>query len=130
VNPAIDDIFEQVNALSREIDAIGDDDPLRADLIERRDELRSAARRIADSGRHPLSVEAETSMLVSRLAEIDALFVTKGYAEKHLTKGFSDPGAYSAIINRKLADDHSEEIADIETRLSELSKLEATDADS
>jgi len=69
-------------------------------------------------------------MLVSRLAEIDALFVTKGYAEKHLTKGFSDPGAYSVVINRKLADDHAEEIADIEARLSELSKIETTSTES
>jgi len=130
VSPTIDDIFEQVSALSRELDALTDDDPVRVDLIERRQQLRSDARRIAESARHPLSVEAETSMLVSRLAEIDALFVTKGYAEKHLTKGFSDPGAYSVVINRKLADDHAEEIADIEARLSELSKIETTSTES
>jgi hypothetical protein len=126
VSPTIDDIFEKVSALSRELDALTDDDPARVDLIERRQQLRSDARRIAESARHPLSVEAETSMLVSRLAEIDALFVTKGYAEKHLTKGFSDPGAYSAVINKKLGDDHAEEIADIEARLSALSKIETT----
>lgn len=59
-------------------------------------------------------------MLVERLEEIDALFVSKGYSEKHLTKGFSDPGAYSANINRKLADDHAAEIVDIKQRLAAL----------
>ena len=49
--------------------------------------------------------------------------VSKGYAEKHLTKGFSDPGAYSATINRRLAEDHAQEIEAIEQRLSELAEI-------
>lgn len=130
MNPTVDEIFEQVSALSRELDVLADDDPMRDDLIERRQQLRADAQRLAESARHPLSIEAEISMLTSRLAEIDALFVTKGYAEKHLTKGFSDPGAYSAVINRKLADDHAEEIKDIEARLSKLSPVEPTNTDS
>jgi hypothetical protein len=127
VNPTIDEIFKQVSVLSRELDALGEDDPLRDDLINTRDRLRADAQRIAESARHPLSVEAEISMLLSRLAEIDALFVTKGYAEKHLTKGFSDPGAYSAVINRKMADDHAGEISEIEERLSVLSRIKPSD---
>lgn len=130
MNPTIDDIFKQVSALTRELDDLADDDPVRLDLIERRQQLRTDAQRIAESARHPLSIEAEISMLTSRLAEIDALFVTKGYAEKHLTKGFSDPGAYSAVINRKMADQHADEIKDIEIRLSELSRIDPTNTDS
>jgi hypothetical protein len=69
-------------------------------------------------------------MLLSRLAEIDDLFVSKGYAEKHLTKGFSDPGAYSATINRRIAQDHAKEIEAIEQRLSELAEILPDEGDS
>jgi len=47
-------------------------------------------------------------------------FVAKGYAEKHLTKGFSDPGAYSATINRMLEEEHASEIEEIQALLTEL----------
>jgi hypothetical protein len=66
-------------------------------------------------------------MLVERLEEIDTLFVRKGYSEKHLTKGFSDPGAYSANINRKLADDHAAEVAEIKQRLAALNETARTE---
>lgn len=124
MNPSIDDIFEQVTLLSSQIAALEIDDPQRLQLVEKRARLRSEAQRIAGASRHPKSVETEMEMLLSRLAEIDALFVTKGYAEKHLTKGFSDPGAYSANINRKLADDHAAEIMEIEERIAELANIQ------
>lgn len=116
----IDELFAQVQQLSLQLNDLSEDDPRHSQLITERDRLRSQARTAARSGRHPLSVEAETAMLVERLEEIDALFVSKGYSEKHLTKGFSDPGAYSANINRKLADGHAAEIVDIKQRLAAL----------
>jgi hypothetical protein len=66
-------------------------------------------------------------MLEARLEEIDALFITKGYSEKHLAKGFSDPGAYSANINRMLNSEHKAEVADIEQRLTDLRKINTPD---
>lgn len=130
MKPTIDDIFEQVTLLSNQLAALDSDEPSRRQLMEKRDRLRAEAQRIAGTSRHPKSVEAEMEMLLSRLAEIDALFVTKGYAEKHLTKGFSDPGAYSATINRKLAGDHASEIAEIEDRIAELTSIDLADPDS
>lgn len=123
MKPTIDHIFNQAQSLSLQLAAMADDDPRRAKLIRKRDRLRSEAQARANSARHPLSVEAEVSMLLARLAEIDGLFVSKGYAEKHLTKGFSDPGAYSATINRRIAEDHAQEIDAIEQRLSELAEI-------
>lgn len=120
MSPTIDELFAQVQQLSLQLNDLSEDDPRHSQLIAERDRLRSQARTAARSGRHPLSVEAETAMLVERLEEIDALFVSKGYSEKHLTKGFSDPGAYSANINRKLADGHAAEIVDIKQRLAAL----------
>lgn len=130
MNPTIDDMLRQAQALSLELDALTDDDPSRAKLLRRQERLRANAQKLADAKRHPISVQTEISMLVARLDEIDAMFVKKGYAEKHLTKGFSDPGAYSATINRRLAQDHASEIADIERRLAALGEIEPADDDS
>lgn len=127
MNPSIDDIFEQIRALLLELEELGGDDPRREDLLTQRDRLREEARDRAGTTRHPRSVETEIEMLISRLAEIDALFVTKGYAEKYIKRGFSDPGAYSVAINRKLADDHALEKATIEERLAELARIDPSD---
>ena len=116
-------MFRQAQVLSLQLATLADDDPTRPKLIRKRDRLRSEAQERANSTRHPLSVEAEESMLLARLSEIDESFVSKGYAEKHLAKGFSDPGAYSATINRKLAKNHAHEIEAIERRLSELAGI-------
>lgn len=123
-------MFNQAQSLSLQLAAMADDDPARTKLIRKRDRLRSEAKQRANSARHPLSVEAEVSMLLAQLAEIDDLFVSKGYSEKHLTKGFSDPGAYSATINRKLVEDHAHEIEVIEQRLLELGKIFPDDTES
>ena len=123
-------MFRRAQALSLELDALSDDDPSRAKLLRRQERLRANAQKLSDAKRHPLSVQTEISMLVARLNEIDDMFVKKGYAEKHLTKGFSDPGAYSATINQRLAKDHASEIADIEQRLSALGEIEPADDDS
>lgn len=130
VNPTIDDIFRKANQLSLELDRMDEDDPRRDSLIRKRDRLRAKAKTLANSKRHPVSVENEIAMLVARLEEIDAQFITKGYAEKHLTKGFSDPGAYSSTINRELAAEHAPEVAEIERRLTELRAIEDHDAGS
>ena len=126
----IDDMFRQAQVLSLQLAALADDDPTRPKLTRKRERLRSEALKRANRARHPLSVEAEVSMLLARLTEIDDLFVSKGYAEKHLTHGFSDPGAYSATINRKIAEDHAAEIEAIEQRLSELAAIHPADDES
>jgi hypothetical protein len=130
VTSDVDDMYRRAQSLSLKLDAMSEDDPKRANVLRARDRLRSDARKLANSARHPLSVETETAMLLARLEEIDDLFVTKGYAEKHLTQGFSDPGAYSATINRTLADDHAAEIAEIELRLSDLRSIDLPDIES
>jgi len=75
---------------------------------------------MSNASRHPKSVEAQISMLEARLTEIEDKYVGKGYAEKHLTMGFSDPGAYSVIINRNIEKDHAAEVERIESELDEL----------
>lgn len=115
-----DDIFRDAHAIALALEATADDDPARDSLLRQQDRLRAQARILADERRHPVSVENEIAMLEHRLDEIHALFITEGYPEKHLKKGFSDPGAYSAAINRKLASDHGAEVAEIEQRLNDL----------
>ena len=116
----IDEIFSQIRAISETLGTIGEDDHTRVGLVEQRERLRAKARELGAATRHPRSVEAQISMLEHRLEEIRGKFVSKGYAEKHLTKGFSDPGAYSATINRKLEEEHAGEIEEIHALLIEL----------
>jgi len=116
----IDELFSQIRAISESLDALSEGDPTRVDLIAQRDRLRAEAARLGTATRHPRSVEAQISMLENRLDEIRGKFVGKGYAEKHLTKGFSDPGAYSATINRKIEEEHADELDEIDAQLAEL----------
>lgn len=120
----IDDLLSRVRELSERVSRINTDDRERAALTAEREDLRTEARRLADAGRHPRSVHIEIEALNERLDEIEAKFVTKGYAERHLTKGFSDPGAYSAVINRKLYDHHVDEIERIRERITTLREIE------
>ncbi len=126
----IDEIFSEIRSISENLDTIDENDPTRTTLIDRRERLRVEARRLGAATRHPRSVEAQISMLERRLDEIRAKLVTKGYAEKHLTKGFSDPGAYSATINRLLEEEHASEVDEIHALLAELRvSTSAEDAD-
>lgn len=125
----IDEILQRIRTISETLARTPDDDPRRTELADERDRLRSAARDLSDTTRHPRSVEAEISMLEDRLAEIDDQFVTKSYAEKRYTKGFSDPGAYSAEINRKLIEAHEPEIRAIKERLDHLRSIDSPQRD-
>jgi hypothetical protein len=122
----IDELLTTISALSDRIEALGVDDPERADLEGRRDDLRLRARSLADARRHPASIAAEIEMLENRLLEIDQLFITKGYSEKHLHHTIQDPGAYSHTINRLLKAEHEEEITEIRQRLDHLRSIEPT----
>lgn len=119
----IDELLTTIAALSDRIQALGDGDPARAGLEQRRDDLRLRARSLADAGRHPASIAAEIEMLESRLVEIDQLFISKGYSEKHLPHTVQDPGAYSHTINRLLEEEHRDEIAEIRLRLDHLRSI-------
>jgi hypothetical protein len=120
----IDEILTTISALSERIEALGVDDPERTDLEGRRDGLRLRARSLADARRHPASVAAEIEMLENRLIEIDQLFISKGYSEKHLPHTVQDPGAYSHTINRLLEAEHRDEIAEIRQRLDHLRSIQ------
>lgn len=119
-----DDIFAEAMELSRQISELSESDPRYKELESRRATLRSRANSIAIETRHPVSVNNEIEMLVARWDEIDSTLIGKGYAEKHLTKGFSDPGAYSAGINALIAEDHASEIEYIKERLVELRSIQ------
>ena len=118
-----DDILARIQALSLELSGMTDSDPERENIEAQREDLRLHARSLSNRTRHPRSVETEIEMLETRLIEIEKKFVTKGYAEKRLKKGFSDPGAYSAGINALLAEEHAPEIDNITERLIELRSI-------
>ena len=102
---------------------------VRQSLENEQTELRMQARRLAETGRHPQSVEAEISMIEERLTAIDAMQITKGYSEKRLSRTVQDPGAYRYTINRMLDEEHSAEVAELEQRLAELRRIQSASAD-
>lgn len=131
LNPptSIDEILTRIQALSRQLSGMPESHPDRGNIEAEREELRLHARSLSNSARHPRSIETEIEMLESRLAVIEKEFVTKGYAEKRLTQGFSDPGAYSAGINALLAKGHAPEIEHITRRLAELRSIDPQSID-
>lgn len=120
----IDELLARILGISADLRTLPEDDGRRTTMIADRDILRAEARSLANAHRHPLSVENEITMLQDRLDEIDGLFIGKGFAEKRRAKGFSDPGAYSATINRALLEHHEAEIAEIKERIDELKGLQ------
>ncbi|MGI9585327.1 MAG: hypothetical protein ACR2N7_07020 [Acidimicrobiia bacterium] len=124
---SVDTILRSVRELSASINGLPEDDPKRERLVRERESLREQAAAMADQHRHPVSVENEISMIEQRLAEIDAMTITKGYSEKHLKHTIQDPGAYSHNINKLLAEEHKAEVAELEDRLAHLRTLVPND---
>jgi septal ring factor EnvC (AmiA/AmiB activator) len=120
---SIDEIYTAIISLSRQITDLAPDDPRRARLERERNGLRSLASEIADSARHPKSVELEIESAERRLAEIDALLIREGYMERRGGKNIQDPGAYSATINHLLSEQHAQEIEDLTRKLERLRSL-------
>lgn len=119
----IDAILASILEVSRKLDGLGETDPRRVELERERDALRREAEAISDTLRHPDSVAAEIDMLERRRDEISQMAIGKGYSEKRLNTTIQDPGAYSLDINRRLQENHEEELAAIETRLAHLRAL-------
>lgn len=63
----IDTLLSEIRALSLRLSELADDHPDRDGIEARRSQLRSEARAIADTLRHPLSVRTEISMLEARI---------------------------------------------------------------
>lgn len=118
--PTIDDILNESRTLSAELASLSPDDPRRSALEQRQSELRSQAMDLSLERRHPVSIRNEIAMLEARLNEISGMLIPKGYNEKHLGRTVQDPGAYSRVINRSIAEEHAQEVRDIETRLALL----------
>lgn len=116
----IDDLVQRLQDISSHLDAMEGSNPERPGLLAERARLRSRARTLGDAMRHPLSIATEIEMLEKRLDEIESTFIGKGNAEKYHKRGFADPGAYSATINRKLLENHTDEIQRIRERLVSL----------
>ena len=119
-SPTSDDILAEAKRLSDELAAMPPDDPRRTSIEERRTKLRSQAMELALERRHPVSIQNEITMLEARLDQIARMLIPKGYNEKHLGRTVQDPGAYSRVINRTIAEEHAEEVREIETRLAFL----------
>lgn len=123
----VDDIFAQIRSLAEQLDRLPPTDPNRARLEADRDQLRQRASVLADSGRHPSSVERQIEALESRQAEIEQMFIKQGYSERSTTKKIQDPSAYSRNINRLLHDEYGAELSSIKEQLDRLRRISFSD---
>ena len=129
-SPTSDELLAEAKRLSDELAAMPPNDPRRTTIEDHRAELRSQAMELALERRHPVSIQNEITMLEARLDQIARMLIPKGYNEKHLGRTVQDPGAYSRVINRTIAEEHAEEVREIEARLALLrATLEPTPED-
>lgn len=117
MNDNIDDLLAEIRTLAHQLEDGSLTAKDRARLERRRDELRDRARDLSLSGRHPQSVELQIESLEKRKAEIEALFIKKGWSEKRLGRTIQDPSAYSHNINKQLTEKYGPELADIDEQL-------------
>lgn len=120
---SIDDLLEEITAISAQIDGLAPGSRVSEELIAQRTKLRLRARDMADALRHPESVRTEIEMLEGRRSEIAGMAITKGFSEKRLGRTVQDPGAYSHDINRRIEAEHAAEVGEINERLEHLRSL-------
>jgi len=126
----IDDLYTTIISLSSRIADLPDGDPTRDKLERKRETLRGQAAAIALEGRHATSISREIEVIEHRLATIEAMLIREGYQEKRGGKNIQDPGAYSANINRLLAQQHENEVRTLTAQLERLrSRTDARDTE-
>jgi hypothetical protein len=106
--------------INSRLEGLATNDPARRSLESRKEELQTAARLAADRARDPAALERELGQLCGRLDEIDERPIGKSWAQRGNYRWINDPGAYSNIINRKIAEGDAGEREAIAERIGEL----------
>lgn len=106
--------------INRSLEQLPGDDPSRRKLESRKEELQTAARLAADRSRDPAALALELTQLRSRLSDLDDRPIGKGWSEKGNYRWVNDPGAYSNVINRMIAEGDGPDRESVEQRIGEL----------
>ena len=123
----IDELLTEILSISTQLRSLEPDSAEAIRLDERKEELRDLAKQTADAGRHPESVATQIESLEQRLAQINGMLITQGFAERRQGKVIQDPGAYSHNINKAIEADHAAEVDSINKQLARLKAIGATD---
>jgi len=117
-----DEVLQELQQITRELAAMDENDPARADLLERRERLRQSARmtHLALSGSSAL--ESELKHLRRRLADFDRERVQIPRWQREAGY-FSDPTAAGREINRKLDKLNALDRATLERRAAEIETM-------
>ncbi len=123
-----DEVLHELQQITSDLAAMDDEDPARADLVERQDRLRYSARmtHLALSG--PAALESELKHLRRRLADFDRERVQIPRWQKEAGY-FSDPTAAGREINRKLDEFNALDRATLERRAAEIEAMLEQDSD-
>ena len=106
---AIDALLGEIRALSDRIDQL-EEGPQRLAFEDEREQLRAAARVMADSSRLDSNLEAELAAVEQQLAAIEDVAIKPAWQERF--RFINDPSAYRRRINESL--DTNEAISEID----------------
>jgi hypothetical protein len=115
-----DEALNELLDIVGRLDVMAPDDPQRARLESRREELRIAAREAALSSRNPANARAELAHLRRRLAALEAEAVKTPSWQRHLPARINDPDAPARLINRRIDELNEPERQDLVTRIRRL----------
>jgi hypothetical protein len=116
----VDAALTELRDINSRLERLALDDPARRTLESRKEELQTAARLAADRARDPAALERELDQLRGRLDEIDERPIDRSWAQKGDYRWINDPGAYSNVINQKIAEGDAAEREAITERIGEL----------
>ncbi len=118
MSPTVDEALAELRSIAARLDSLTDDDPRRADLEARREELRVAAQRAADEARNPVGLRRELETLERRLVELDREQIKPAWVEGR--RWINDASAYARHLNKRIARSSEQDRAAIEARIAQL----------
>lgn len=123
MNLSPDQVLEELRQITTELAAVHHDDSARADLLERRDQLRDLARltHLALAGSSAL--ERELEHLRRRLADLDRERVQIPKWQQYTGGRLTDPEAAGRGINRKLDTLNALDRASLERRAADIEAM-------
>ena len=123
MSSAADETLREVKRIADVLATLAADDPRREALVQRRDELRVAARDMALAGRPVAALQKELSRLRARRAALDSEKVQIPKWQKQTGGYFTDPEAAGSRINEKLDLVNKREIESIERAIQEIERV-------
>lgn len=121
--PTPEEILSELLEITADLDAMGDEDPARDALTQRRLELREKARRSRLALSNPAALQNELGHLRRRLKVLDRERVQIPMWQKQIGGRLTDPEAAGAGINKRLDEANATERQSLEARIDAIETM-------